>query len=80
MMARRSFEDALKILEEVVEGLETGGASLDASLDLFERGVGASRECTEILSVARKRVQKLVEKQEGVFQLGFLEEVGSEGA
>ena len=74
-MAKRSFEEALKALEEVGDTLEAGGASLDEALDLFERGVGASRECTEMLSVARKRVQKLVEDQEGGFQLEFLEDV-----
>ena len=74
-MAKRSFEETLKTLEEVVEALEAGGTSLDESLNLFERGIGASKECTEILSVARKRVQKLVEDQEGAFQLEFLEDV-----
>jgi len=78
-MAKRSFEEALKTLEEVVEVLEAGGTSLDESLDLFERGIGASRECAEILAAARKRVQKLVENREGTFQLEFLEDVGSEG-
>ncbi len=78
-MAKRDFEEALKTLEEVVEALEAGGTSLDESLAFFERGIGASRACTEILSAARKRVQKLVEKQEGAFQLGFLEEMRSEG-
>jgi len=78
-MAKRDFEESLKILEEVVEALEAGGTSLDESLEFFERGIGASRACTEILSVARKRVQKLVEKEEGAFQLGFLEEMRSEG-
>ncbi len=78
-MAKRSFEEALKTLEEVVESLEAGGSSLDESLEFFERGIGASRTCTEFLSAARKRVQKLVEKQEGAFQLGFLEEMRSEG-
>ena len=78
-MAKRSFEKALATLEEVVEALEGGGTSLDESLDSFERGIGASRECTQILSEARKRVQKLVENREGVFQLGFLEDVGAEG-
>ena len=78
-MAKRDFEEALKTLEEVVEALEAGGTSLDESLEFFERGIGASRACAEILSAARKRVQKLVEKQEGAFQLGFLEEMRSDG-
>ena len=72
-MSKRSFEEALRALEEIVEALEAGGTSLDEALDLFERGIGASRECTEILSAARKRVQKLVEDREGAFRLEMLD-------
>jgi len=35
----KSFEDALKRLEEIVALLEKGGLSLEESLSLFEEGV-----------------------------------------
>jgi len=65
-----SFEEALVMLEAVVSELESGDLSLEASLELFERGVRLSRRCRELLLGARQRVDLLTE--EGV--VGFEED------
>jgi len=65
-----SFEEALVMLEAVVEELEGGDLSLEMSLELFERGVSLSRRCRELLEGARHKVDLLTE--EGV--VGFEEE------
>ena len=65
-----SFEEALVMLEAVVAELESGDLSLEASLELFERGVRLSRRCRELLLGARQRVDLLTE--EGV--VGFEED------
>jgi len=56
------FESALTELEQLVERLERGDQSLDASLRDFERGVALARACQHSLKTAEQRVEKLVEK------------------
>lgn len=72
--APESFEEAMALLEESVERLESGTLTLEESLLVFERGVSASRACGRMLDQTRKRVQVLVEKVGGEFELEFLEE------
>ena len=63
-----TFEEALNLLEDSVSKLESGELTLEESLQVFERGIAASRACTGLLDQTRKRVQVLVEK-EGVERL-----------
>lgn len=72
--APQSFEEAMALLEQSVERLESGNLTLEESLLVFERGVAASRACGRMLDQTRKRVQILVEKVGGEFELEFLEE------
>ncbi len=55
-----SFEVKLTRLEEIVKKMETGELSLDDSLKLFEEGVKLSRDCSQELSEAEKKVKTLV--------------------
>lgn len=52
-----SYEDARDELEEVVEALETGGATLEESLKLWERGEELAKICQEWLDGARKKLE-----------------------
>lgn len=61
-MEERSFENALKELEEIVERLEKGDLSLEESLQLFERGVGLARFCHRKLEEAKRKVEVLVKE------------------
>lgn len=65
----RTFEAAVKRLEEIVNALDDQTLPLDKALALFEEGIGVSRQCAEHLETARARVEKLVEKSPGVFSL-----------
>ena len=40
-MAKKTYEDSVKRLEDIVSALERGDASLDESLKLFEEGTEA---------------------------------------
>lgn len=60
------FEEALQKLEEMVERLEAGDASLEEALDLFEEGIRMSKRCAEILDAAQTRVQRLIEDEGGI--------------
>ncbi|MFK8081213.1 MAG: exodeoxyribonuclease VII small subunit [Granulosicoccus sp.] len=59
------FEDALAELETIVQTLESGDQSLEASLEQFERGVSLSRFCQQNLSDAEQKVKILLADEEG---------------
>ena len=44
-IAKLSFEDALKELEDIVRRLETGNAKLDDALGAYERGALLKQHC-----------------------------------
>ena len=54
------FETALGRLEVVVDRLERGELSLEASLAAFEEGVKLSRRCASQLDAAEQRIEILV--------------------
>ena len=51
-----SYEDAREQLVAVVSKLEAGGASLEESLALWERGEALAKRCEQWLEGARKRL------------------------
>lgn len=55
------LEQSLEELEQLVEQLERGDLALEASLKLFEKGVGLTRRCQTALRDAEQRVEKLLE-------------------
>lgn len=64
-----SFEKALQKLEEIVEVLESGELDLEASLKLFEEGINLSVRCQKELQKAEGRIQQLVKKLDGGWEL-----------
>lgn len=56
----KTFEDALKELEQVVVELEKGDLSLDAAINKFENGIKLSKECESKLDAAEKKINMLV--------------------
>lgn len=56
-----SFEQALKELEEAVARLETGGLTLDESIQVFTRARELAAYCEKRLEAAELRVQQLNE-------------------
>ncbi|MDE2740465.1 MAG: exodeoxyribonuclease VII small subunit [Gemmatimonadetes bacterium] len=69
-----TFEDALAALEESVQRLEAGDLKLEEALEVFEKGVAASRACGQWLDQTRERVQVLTADAEGQFRLSFLDD------
>ena len=69
-----SFEEALALLEESVQRLEAGDLKLEEALEVFEKGVAASRACGQWLDQTRERVQVLTADAEGQFRLSFLDD------
>lgn len=58
-IATLSFEDAMKELEGVVTRLESGNASLEDSIKLYERGAELRAHCEARLRAAEERVEKI---------------------
>lgn len=58
-IATMSFEDAMKELEAVVSRLESGNASLEDSIKLYERGAALRTHCEARLRAAEERVEKI---------------------
>ena len=54
-----SFEAALRELEATVTQLEAGDMTLDASLQLYERGQQLAARCSKQLSEANLKVEQL---------------------
>lgn len=65
----RSFEEAYAELEQVVEALEAGGATLDETLSLYERGIKLASHCEAVLEQAELRVQMVQQNEDGDVEL-----------
>lgn len=63
---QRTFEAALRELEDRVRKLDGGDQPLEDALRLFEEGVGLVRECQELLEAADRRIVELSETPSGV--------------
>jgi exodeoxyribonuclease VII small subunit len=64
-IAKLSFEDALKELEDIVRRLEAGNAKLDEALAAYERGALLKQHCESKLREAQARVDKIVLGSDG---------------
>ena len=64
-IAKMTFEDALKALEDVVRRLESGEVPLDHSIDLCERGERLRAHCQARLDAAQARIEKIVTGPDG---------------
>ena len=56
---KMSFEEALKELEEIVRGLESGSGQLDAAIDSYERGAALKKHCEAKLREAQAKIEKI---------------------
>lgn len=59
-LAKLSFEDALKELEDIVRRLEASNVKLDDALAAYERGALLKQHCESKLREAQARVDKIV--------------------
>jgi len=64
-----NFEKSIHRLDEIMAALDGEQVGLDASLKLFEEGVELLRAASAELDKAETKVQLLVERTEGGFEL-----------
>ena len=65
-MSEVTFEEAQRELETIVQRLESGDASLDEAITLWERGEELYRVCSEKLDAAHGRIEELAKRVEAI--------------
>lgn len=73
-MPEIKFEEVLKKLEKIVDDLEKGDLSLDEALKKYQEGIELSRQCSQKLESAKKKIDLLVKNKKGEFELRPLDE------
>lgn len=61
-MKEKSFEEALKEIEKIIEGLEEGNLPLKENIAKFKEGVELLKFCNKELKEAEMSIQKIVDK------------------
>ena len=64
-MAKKSFEQALKMLEQIVAELESGDLPLEQAIRKFEEGMELSRYCAQRLEETERKITQLVQEGAG---------------
>ncbi|WP_294513929.1 exodeoxyribonuclease VII small subunit [uncultured Intestinimonas sp.] len=62
---KKTFEEAMSRLDEIVTRLEKGDAPLEESLKLFEEGTKLMKQCSGLLDKAEQKVQQLTAGADG---------------
>ncbi len=62
MAEKKTFESQTAQLAEIVNTLQSGEASLDEAMKLFEKGVKLAAECNKMLDTAEKKVNLILEE------------------
>ncbi len=65
MKKKKTFEESIDRLEEIVRSLERGEVSLTESLKLFEEGAGLITQCEKQLDEAEQVVRRLRKTESG---------------
>ena len=64
-MAKKTFEQAMKQLEQIVQELESGDMPLEKAIKKFEEGIQLSKFCSEKLDETEKRITILIQDSGG---------------
>ena len=70
----KTFEESFNELSALVERLQQGDRPLEETIALFEQGMRLSFECERFLDEASRRVEVLVEREDGRLEAEPFEE------
>lgn len=73
-MENNTFEKDLEELESIANELERGNLSLEKAIETFEKGIKLSKQCSEKLDNAEKRINILVQNEQGMAEENFIPE------
>jgi exodeoxyribonuclease VII small subunit len=64
-MAKKTFEQSIKQLEQIVTELESGELPLEQAIKKFEEGMELSRFCAQKLEETERRITLLMQDSAG---------------
>jgi exodeoxyribonuclease VII small subunit len=64
-MAKKTFEQSLKLLEQIVLELESGNLPLEMALKKFEEGMELSKFCSQKLEETERKITQLMQTSTG---------------
>ena len=64
-MTKKTFEQSLKQLEQIVQELESGDLPLEKAIKKFEEGIQLSKFCSKQLDETEKRISILLKDSAG---------------
>ena len=68
--SEQTFENAFARLEEILEQMNSGTISLDASLKLYEEADSLIIMCSKRLTDAERKIEMLIKNRSGELALG----------
>lgn len=63
MAEKKSYEEYISRLKEIIETLENGEVPLEESIKLFEEGTKVSNDCYNMLNNAKIKVTELTTEE-----------------
>lgn len=70
-MKELKFEEAMQELEAIANDLEKGDLSLEESVAKFEEGMKLSKQCSDIIGKAEKKITILLQKDGKIEEENF---------
>jgi exodeoxyribonuclease VII small subunit len=66
-----SFEEAMEKLESIVTQLESGDVPLETAIELFQEGMKLSQLCGSKLEQVERKIELLIETEQGLQRKPF---------
>jgi len=73
MAAKKTFEEAMTQLEDIVKELESGQLPLEKAIKKFEQGMKHANFCFDKLDETEKRIKVLLKDNQGNIKENFFE-------
>ena len=75
MATKKTFEEAMETLENIVQELESGDLALEKAMQRFEEGIKLSKFCSDKLDETEKKITLLTGNTNGtVNETPFLDD------
>lgn len=79
-MAKKTFENAMEALEDIVQELESGDLALEKAMQRFEEGIKLSKFCSDKLDETEKKITLLMENADNtISETPFLKDDETDG-
>lgn len=71
MKEEKNFEEMIEELDNIANSLEKDNLTLDESVKKFEEGMKISKQCSDILENAEKRIKILINDEDEIREEDF---------